>query len=303
LQEDVHIEIIVSDNGSDPGLKDQIISEFQGLVWIDNGGNTGFGRANNAGIRIANGEYVLILNSDMKLPKGALRKSLNFHKRKETEGKTGLTTCRMEDFNGKTLFNSNPDFSIYGRLLKANPLIIKLKKILGIHEPDSATRIAEKEKYHKEEHSPIWIGAAYVFFHTETFRQEEFYFDEHFFMYHEDIEWCLRIGKKGYKHYFTPVVTVYHKDGGSSSPGFWRQGQALVSEWLLIARINGKNGLLLYTLLQKFNLWLDARLAGGECVKHRTFVLETMKQYIPRIRSTALPGMHPGKEALRYDTE
>jgi GT2 family glycosyltransferase len=303
LQQDVKMEIIVSDNGSEAGVKEKILEEFSSILWIDNGGNTGFGRANNAGIRKASGKYTLILNSDMKLPPGALRKSLDFHQQKEVSGQTGLTTCRMEDFNGNTLFNSNPEFSLYGKLIKANPVIIKIKKIFGIAGTDTAERLSEKEKYHRTEHSPVWIGAAYVFFQTETFRQEGFYFDEHFFMYHEDVEWCLRIASRGYLHHFDPSHTVYHKDGGSSVPGKWRQGQVLVSEWLLAARIKGKAGLTLYVWLQKFNLWLDAKLAGEEYIKHRTFVLETMRQYLPRIYSSCLPGMKPGKNALRYDTE
>src|SRR6266496_4400340 len=57
-------EVLVSDNGSTDGSLELIRTEFPKVRLLENGDNLGFARGNNAGIRVAQGEYILILNPD-----------------------------------------------------------------------------------------------------------------------------------------------------------------------------------------------------------------------------------------------
>jgi GT2 family glycosyltransferase len=64
--------IIVVDNGSTDGAPDRVRSEFPDVRLLDAGGNLGFGRANNRGIRESAGDHVLLLNPDTVVPAGAV---------------------------------------------------------------------------------------------------------------------------------------------------------------------------------------------------------------------------------------
>src|SRR4026209_2364770 len=58
------MEIIVVDNGSTDNSLEKIMQSFPAVHWIDMGYNAGFARGNNAGIKLANGDVILLLNPD-----------------------------------------------------------------------------------------------------------------------------------------------------------------------------------------------------------------------------------------------
>src|SRR5215813_14234454 len=69
---DTDFEVIVSDNGSTDGSIEFIRKDYPQVRLVENGANLGFSKGNNAGIRVATGDYILILNPDTILHKGAL---------------------------------------------------------------------------------------------------------------------------------------------------------------------------------------------------------------------------------------
>ena len=71
-------EIIVTDNHSADGSADMVAAEFPGVRLIRNDDNLGFAAANNQGIAIARGRYVLLLNSDTVVLEGTIARSLAF---------------------------------------------------------------------------------------------------------------------------------------------------------------------------------------------------------------------------------
>src|SRR5436309_2433225 len=71
-------EVLVSDNGSTDHSIPQIRSRFPHVKIVENGANLGFSRGNNAGIRVACGEYVLILNPDTLIRDRALEKLIGY---------------------------------------------------------------------------------------------------------------------------------------------------------------------------------------------------------------------------------
>src|SRR6476661_4584123 len=74
----IPFEVIVSDNGSADGSVDYIRQNFPAVRIVENGQNIGFAKGNNAGIRVAQGEYVLILNPDTIIHDGALDKLIDY---------------------------------------------------------------------------------------------------------------------------------------------------------------------------------------------------------------------------------
>jgi GT2 family glycosyltransferase len=83
----VALEVIVVDNDSKDQSEQMVKSEFPEVKWIQTGYNAGFGRANNIGIRAAEGQYALILNSDTEFFEGTLPVSLQCHKALEGKGR------------------------------------------------------------------------------------------------------------------------------------------------------------------------------------------------------------------------
>ncbi len=72
------MKVIVSDNGSADGPVEKIRRQFPAVRVLENRANLGFARGNNAGIREARGEYVLILNPDTIIPDGSLDRWIEF---------------------------------------------------------------------------------------------------------------------------------------------------------------------------------------------------------------------------------
>src|ERR1051326_611550 len=74
----VRLETIVVDNASSDGAADLVADEFPEVLLIRNANNAGFGRANNQAARAARGRFLLFLNNDTAVPRGALQRLLNF---------------------------------------------------------------------------------------------------------------------------------------------------------------------------------------------------------------------------------
>ena len=69
---DIFFEVIVSDNGSTDGSIEMVKVNFPNVILIENNTNLGFGTANNRGLKIAQGKYILYLNSDTVLKNNAV---------------------------------------------------------------------------------------------------------------------------------------------------------------------------------------------------------------------------------------
>ncbi|MEI6288228.1 MAG: glycosyltransferase family 2 protein, partial [bacterium] len=71
-------EIIVADNGSTDGSKEMITTEFPQVVPLDNKTNLGFAKGNNAGLKVAKGDYLMLLNSDVIVSDQAINKLVDY---------------------------------------------------------------------------------------------------------------------------------------------------------------------------------------------------------------------------------
>src|SRR3989344_6193087 len=74
---DIKFEVIVVDNGSEDGSPTLVKGKFPQVTLVSNKENLGFTKANNQGIKIAKGDYVLLLNSDTNLIENSFRKLLD----------------------------------------------------------------------------------------------------------------------------------------------------------------------------------------------------------------------------------
>ncbi|MBS4014676.1 MAG: glycosyltransferase family 2 protein [Bacteroidetes bacterium] len=221
LPKSIPNEIIVIDNASNDDSKQIVTNQFPNIIWIQNPINEGFGRANNIGVSIAKGEYLLLLNSDMILQENTILCCLQEVKKHPQIGVLGCKLLNEDGSFQKSMFS----VASFRKLIDQNLIFnyfLPLKK--------------EKEDA---------VMGSFMMIPKKVF-QEVGGFDPDFFMYSEELELCHRISKAGYKIYYFDKATAIHKHGGSISNKSWGNKQRYLSNALLFYKVRGLFGYLLY---------------------------------------------------------
>jgi GT2 family glycosyltransferase len=201
-------EIIVVDNDSQDGLEETLRVSFPATRWLQTGYNAGFARANNAGIRIAKGEYVLILNADTIITAGAIDENIALIKQEPTAVGSGVQLLNTDGTNQI----SGAHFVKGGlNTLLPLPYLGKLIRYLGYRFKSTIPSVQTID----DKIEVDWVVGAYILVKTEVL-QKAGLMDEDFFMYAEEIEWCSRLRKQG-KLYLFAQPKVIHIGGGTSS--------------------------------------------------------------------------------------
>jgi GT2 family glycosyltransferase len=205
-------EVIVTDNDSPDGSLEELEkyalkTTIKTFHVVDNGGNVGFSKGNNNGLRYAKGRYVLFLNPDTIVYKKTLVRMVEFM---DTNSDAGAATCRVDIPIGgideashrgfPTPWNAFTHFSGLERIFPKSRLFagyLQGWKDLGkIHEVDA-------------------ISGAFLLVRRSV-GEEIGWWDEEYFFYGEDIQFCYNIRKLGYKIYYVPDVSILHYGGVSS---------------------------------------------------------------------------------------
>lgn len=306
----LNIEIIVVDNDSKDESESLIKTNFPEVLWINMGYNSGFSRANNAGIKRAKGAYILLLNSDTLIIDNCLQKSLEYYKNLEKDNlNPGLLGCKMKDLNENILFNSNSSFPGVKKIWNANPL-----KIVFSRKKQRPPEVLADEirKFHLTNHQCTWLGVAFALCNRKLFDKDQLFMDEDFFMYSEDVEWCCRIAKKEYHHFFYSEAEIYHINCGSSGFSDWKTAQVFISEWLYIYKTRGFLYYLIYLKLIKFQLFVDNilylkslrknKISDDDLVSlnQRTLIKTLLRKYGFAITRNYNTKPSSGKEFLKY---
>jgi GT2 family glycosyltransferase len=299
----VDFEIIVVDNNSEDESEELIKNSFPQVKWINSGFNAGTSIAYNIGVRNSIGEYVLILNSDTEFVENTIKITLDYYKELEKDNKVGMLGCQLKGYDGNLQFNSNLSFYNYKNIIRANPIAIKL----NLFQYKMSNN--EKVLLHNQNHESKWLGIAFGLMKTDMFTKDQMYFDEDIFMYSDDIEWCYRLTRKGYKHFFTTSSCILHFDGGSASGNFsgWRYGQIIISEWLGILKIYGRPYLFFCMILIFLNIILDnffyminKRKRNSEIKKMLILYRTVFFKYFPKILFYYSKRTSSSKEFLKF---
>lgn len=201
-------EIIIVDNDSGDNSEAKVLGAFPNVKWIQSGYNAGFARANNIGFRKAGGEYILVLNADTAILENAIDKTIDLFKTKHD-----AAGCGVQLFNPDGSHQISGAYFIKGGLnfLLPLPYFGALIRYLGYK---LNTKIPSVKAIAKEQEVD-WIVGAFIMIKKEILLTAGL-FDEDFFIYAEEIEWCSRLRKEGKLYLFSePKVT--HVLGGSSN--------------------------------------------------------------------------------------
>ncbi len=205
--QDITGEVFVIDNNSIDGSNRMVKKKFPEVVLIENKDNKGFSKANNQGIRMANGEYILLLNPDTVVEDDTFTKIVGFMDKHPDAGALGV---KMVDGSGKFLPESKrglptPEAAFY-KMFGISKLFPKSKRFAKYH----AGYLDENEIHEVE----ILAGAFMLL--RKTVLDVIGLLDETFFMYGEDIDLSYRVIKGGYKNYYFPDTRIIHYKGEST---------------------------------------------------------------------------------------
>ena len=182
-------EIIVIDNNSHDNSV-QELKKVKNITLIANKDNTGFGKANNQGIKIAKGNYILLLNSDTIVLHSAISQSLNWL---SAHPESHMCTAQLLNKN-MTIQATGGYFPTLANVLTWSlglddlPLVNHLIKPLHPHTPNFYT----KDKYYLKDHRQDWVTGAFMLIRKSIVDQTKG-FDESYFMYGEEVEWAYRM--------------------------------------------------------------------------------------------------------------
>ena len=204
--EELEFEVIVVDNGSEDGSQDMVKKKFTQVRLILNEENLGFTKANNQGIKIAKGEYILLLNSDTYLVENSLKKLVEITQNKGKLGVLGPQLLNVDRSIQQSVgfFPNLPQIFWWMSFIDDLPGGFVFKPYHVDHD-----------SFYRKDREVDWVTGAALFLPSAVIKQVGT-LDEKIFMYGEDVDWCWRIKKAGFNVYFTPQTSIVHIGRGSS---------------------------------------------------------------------------------------
>lgn len=196
------VEIIVVDNNSEDGSCKMLQDKFPEVKLIQNKVNTGFSKANNQGVQIATGEYVLILNPDTVVAEDTFTQILDFAKTKTNFGVLGV---KLIDGAGQFLPESKRGIP--------TPQV-SFNKLFGVSGKHTGKYYATHLQENETGVVDILVGAFMLL--KRSVYNEVNGFDEDYFMYGEDIDLSYKVLNKGYQNYYYSDTQVIHYKGEST---------------------------------------------------------------------------------------
>jgi len=202
----VNYEIIVVDNASSDGSAEMVKVKFPKAILIENRENRGFAAANNQGMAVATGKYVLLLNSDTLVLDQAIAKTVSFA---DDNPKAAVVGCRV----------LNPDRTL-------QPTCFMFPSVLNMLLSSSYLyKLFPKSKFFGRERMTWWgrndirqvdvVTGCFMLVRRKAIEQVGM-MDERFFMYCEEADWCYRFKQAGWKMSFTPEPHIVHIGGAST---------------------------------------------------------------------------------------
>lgn len=206
FEKKISYEIIIVDNNSDDGTIDEIKNRDPELKIIQNKQNLGFSKANNIGIKNSKGKYILFLNPDTVIHPGTLEKMIEFM---DSDKKAGAATCLIKLPSGKLDDASHRGFPTPWN---AFSYFSGLAKIFPRSKFFSGYSLGWMNL--KQAHEIDACAGAFMIVRREAGDQINWW-DEDYFWYGEDLDFCFRLKEKGWKIYFVPDSSILHYKGVS----------------------------------------------------------------------------------------
>jgi GT2 family glycosyltransferase len=202
----LRLEIFVVDNNSRDGSVEMVQTEFPYVRVMRSQVNLGFGAANNLALELANGRYVVLLNSDAFLCPDSLKLSVEYMDRHPEVGLAGGRLVGRD-------FALQPSARMFPTILSDFLVLSGLA-----HRFPKSRFFGRFDRTWADPMQPAevdWVPGAFSIVRSEVLQKVGF-FDPDFFLYSEEVDLCRRIQGAGYKIMYWPDIVVIHIGGESS---------------------------------------------------------------------------------------
>lgn len=222
-------ELIVVDNGSEQNEANILQNKYPHIQTIRSEQNLGFSGGNNLGIRIANGEYIFLLNNDTIV----FDDSLNYLR------ETLKENPKIGAISPKIKFAFSPQNIQFAGFTPLSKFTLRNQSI-GYEEPDQG-------QFDVPQETNFLHGAAMMI--KREVIEAIGLMPEIYFLYYEEIDWCTQIHNRGYLLWYEPRCTIYHKESRSTGKDSPLKTYYLTRNRLLYTWRNRRGTILLISLL------------------------------------------------------
>ncbi len=189
--------LIVDNNSTDETVK--LAKKYDFVKVLETGENLGFAKGINFGVKRATGDFLLFLNPDAVLESGKIEDFISIF----GDPSVGASGVKLLDFEGNAEKSAGKFFNLWDALAIA----LGLDEALGVRFSSDSKRAVD------------FVSGGAMMVRRIAFEKVGG-FDENFFMYLEDMDFCYRLRKAGYKTVFTPDIVISHAGQGSSNREF-----------------------------------------------------------------------------------
>jgi GT2 family glycosyltransferase len=203
----ITFEVFVVDNASGDGSAEMVSREFPDVRLIRNQFNNGFAAANNQGIRIARGRFVLLLNPDTVIVDAVVERTLRFAESHPDVAVVGCQVMLSPQEIQQTCFS----FPTPWHLFLVNS---KLSALVPRNRWFARPTLSDWDR--KSERDVDVVSGMYMLVRRDAIEQVG-RMDESYFVYAEEADWCYQFRQHGWRCVFAPVGQIIHLDGGGKS--------------------------------------------------------------------------------------
>ena len=204
--EGLQVQVIVVDNASRDGSPEMVEARFPHVELIRNDRNLGFGGANNIAFQRLRGRHVLLLNSDTIVRADTLRTLVEFM---DVHPEAGAAGCKILNPDGSLQLDCRRGFptpsAAFYKLSGLSRLFPRSRRFgrynLTYLDPEATNEV------------DALSGSCMIV--RRRVLEEVGGFDEDYFMYGEDLDWCYRMREAGWKIYYVPATQIIHFGGAS----------------------------------------------------------------------------------------
>jgi GT2 family glycosyltransferase len=201
------VEVIVIDNASGDGSAEMIAERFPRARLIANEANGGFAAANNQGMRIARGRYVLLLNPDTIVMGDVLTDALAWAEAHPSVGVMGCQVMESPTQVQRTCF----------RFPSPLHTLLWVSGLLAWSPRSALAGRAAYGPWRRDSERDVDVVSGMFMLVRRAALEQVGMMDEKFFVFAEEADWCRRFWQRGWRCVFAPVGRILHVDGGSKS--------------------------------------------------------------------------------------
>lgn len=213
----INCEVIVVDNASTDGSREDLKKQKlqnKNLMVVFNERNLGFAAANNIGIKRSKGRYILLLNSDTLIRDNILREIVEWM---DKNPKVGIATCALKNLDG-SLQGTGGYFPSLIRVFSWMTIqdLPFVDHIIKPFHPMRSKSFSKGSAFYTKERELDWVTGAFFLFRREIVKDIGL-LDEKYFMYVEEVDFCFRAKKKGWRVWYLPQWSIIHYGGASGT--------------------------------------------------------------------------------------